>query len=247
MSESVLYQFPLNESMRTYLRIEQLFQRCTLAMEYQSEQAGLSFFSALFDLLELLERSDIRQDLLKDLEAQQKLLMRWAESPDVNPKALQQLQTSVQTCMAKLKGKVRLANSLKDDKFLCSIRQRFSIPGGNCCFDIPQLYHWLHRDPELRRDEMLYWLSQLDALRGSIALLMQLLRDGRLFRPLIARKGFYQDSAEGLQMLRIVCDSDLPVYPTVSGNKHRYTIRFMSTHPDGAATEADIPFKLSAS
>ena len=247
MSESVIYQFPLNESIRTYLRIEQLFQRCTLAMDYQSEQAGLSFFGALFDLLELLERSDIRQDLLKDLEVQQKTLQRWAESPDVNPKVLEQLQQKVQDCSGKLKGQVRLANCLKDDKFLCSIRQRFSIPGGNCCFDVPQLYHWLHRVPELRRDEMNYWLSQLDALRASISLLMQLLRDGRLFRPLVARKGFYQDNAEGVQMLRIVCNSDLPVYPTVSGSKHRFTIRFMSTHPDGAASEADIPFKLSAS
>lgn len=247
MSESVLYQFPLNESIRTYLRIEQLFQRCTFAMDYQSEQAGLSFFNALFDLLELLERSDTRQDLIKDLEGQQKSLQRWAESPDVNPQVLSQLQARLQDCIAKLKSQTRLANCLKNDKFLGSIRQRFNIPGGNCCFDVPQLYHWLHRDPELRKDEMTFWLSQLDTLRAPIALLMQLLRDGRPFRPQTARKGFYQESAEGLQLLRILSNADLPVYPTVSGNRHRYTIRFMSTHPDGAASDADIPFKLSVS
>lgn len=247
MSEHVLYQFPLNESMRTYLRIEQLFQRCIHAMDYESEQAGLSFFNALFDLLELLERTDVRQDLLKDLEAQQKALCRWAESPDANQQAIQQVLQTVQTCATKLKGQVRLANSLKDDKFLGSIRQRFNIPGGNCCFDVPQLYHWLHREPNLRKDEMKYWLTQLDTLRTSIVLLMQLLRDGKPFRASVAKNGFYQDSAEGVQLLRLLCDSDLPVYPTVSGNKHRFTIRFMSTHPDGAASTASIPFQLSTS
>ena len=245
MPESVVYQFPLNESMRTYLRIEQLFQRCLQAMDYESEPAGLSYFNGLFDLLELLERTDVRQDLLKDLELQQKEIERWALYPNIDLVALKQLDETIQQCSIALRSQLRLANCLKDDKFLTSIRQRFSIPGGNCCFDVPQLYHWLHQESTRKRQDMHNWLSQLDVLQTAIGLLMQLLRDGKLFKPLIARSGFYQANAEGLQILRIACDSDLGVFPTVSGNKHRFSIRFLSASDCGVTH--DVPFKLSTS
>ncbi|MCM2678791.1 cell division protein ZapD [Echinimonas agarilytica] len=247
MSESLIYQFPLNESSRTYLRIEQLFQRCIQAMEFDTEQSGLSFFSSIFDILEVLERADIRQDLIKDLESQQKEIARWAQYPNVDQAALKQLDQSIQKCLGELRGQVRLANCLKDDRFLSGIRQRFSIPGGNCCFDVPQLHHWIGLDAETRQTDMHRWISTLDSLRVSIALLMQLVRDGKLFRPAIAKKGFYQDSAENLQLLRIDCPAVTGVYPTVSGNKHRFTVRFMSLDSQGSSVDQDIEFKLSVS
>ncbi|MBW8189547.1 cell division protein ZapD [Neiella marina] len=248
MVDAFTYQFPLNETARSYLRIEHLLLRCTQAMQALNEQAFLSYFSALFDLLELLERADVRQDLIKDLEGQQKELARWATYPNVDLDALKQLDQSNQHCLSALRSQSRLANCLKSDKFLSGIRQRFSIPGGNCCFDLPQLYYWMSQDSESCLQDMNRWLSQLDILANAIGQLMHLTRDGKLFQPAVAKKGFYQASAENLQLLRIRVSSDSKVFPTVSGNKHRFTVRFMRHTNNGtAATEQDIEFLLSAS
>ncbi|GGA74522.1 cell division protein ZapD [Neiella marina] len=248
MAEAFTYQFPLNETSRAYLRIEQLLLRCHQAMQHINEQSCLSYFAALFDLLELLERADVRQDLIKDLEVQQKELARWATYPNVDLEALAKLEAANQHCLTNLRSQNRLANCLKSDKFLSGIRQRFSIPGGNCCFDLPQLYHWMNLPAEKCLGDMKNWLRQLDILAGAIAQLMHLIRDGKPFQRVIARKGFYQASAENLQLLRISCAPEQTVFPTVSGNKHRFTIRFMQHTDSGtAATENDIEFLLSAS
>lgn len=248
MADAFTYQFPLNETARSYLRIEHLLLRCNQAMASLSEQSCLSYFSALFDLLELLERADVRQDLIKDLETQQKELARWATYPNVDLDALRQLEQANQHSLGGLRSQSRLANCLKSDKFLSGIRQRFSIPGGNCCFDLPQLYYWMSQPVETCLQDMQRWLSQLDILANAIGQLMHLTRDGKLFQPVIANKGFYQASAENLQLLRIRVPADAKVFPTVSGNKHRFTVRFMQHTTSGtAATEQDIEFLLSAS
>lgn len=64
----LVYEHPLNEKLRTYLRLEaglsQLRQQSDLADD--ARQQG--FFSSLFAVLETIDRNDIRPDLLKDIE-----------------------------------------------------------------------------------------------------------------------------------------------------------------------------------
>ena len=66
---TILYEHPLNERIRNYLKLEQLFKQvdsCVPADIFINHQI---FFNALFAIIDTLERSDIRGDLIKDLEA----------------------------------------------------------------------------------------------------------------------------------------------------------------------------------
>jgi len=41
------------------------------------------------------------------------------------------------------------------------IKQRASIPGGTCEFDLPSYHYWQQQDASLRRESLQAWLAPL--------------------------------------------------------------------------------------
>ncbi len=242
----MIFEHPLNESIRAYLRIEHLIRQMNRAYDDASELACLGFFRALFELQELLERGDYRQDLLKDLEKHESDLARWAEAPGVDLSALNQFRSELQRLIQNLRAAPRLGTELKEDRFLAGIRQRFTIPGGNCCFDLPQLHLWLHQSPALHKDDQAAWLNVISPLTSAVVMHLQLCRERGAFSQETAKAGFFQDSAEGLQLLRVRMSEGIHLYPTISGNRHRFTVRFHQPSEEGSiAFEDDVPFEVA--
>ena len=79
MHTPVLFEHPLNEKMRTWLRIEFLIQQMAFHPMIASHADALHFFRNAGDLLDVLERGEVRTDLVKELERQQRKLQSWAE------------------------------------------------------------------------------------------------------------------------------------------------------------------------
>jgi cell division protein ZapD len=71
------------------------------------------------------------------------------------------------------------------------------------------------------------WLGFLTDISHSLALVLKFIRQRSPFEEIETDSGFYQDNGEGLLLLRIKLLKDAQYYPTVSGNKFRYSIRFM--------------------
>ena len=116
---------------------------------------------------------------------------------------------------------------LKSDKFLVGLKQRFAIQGGSSRFDLPQLQFWLNQPTSQVTTECQHWLSLLAQISSSLSLIMKFVRQRAEFAHITTESGFYQDNGEGLVLLRIKVADDLPYYPTISGNRFRYSIRFM--------------------
>lgn len=76
MSNAV-FEFPLKEKVRNYLRVEQLLGQLKITAKSEHSHLQLVFFEQLFQLLDLIERLDLRADLTKDLEAHEKNLVYW--------------------------------------------------------------------------------------------------------------------------------------------------------------------------
>ncbi len=62
------------------------------------------FFEQLFELLDLIERLDLRSDLTKDLEAHENNLVYWSKHPKIDSAALEQALKTVLTLKQKLKN-----------------------------------------------------------------------------------------------------------------------------------------------
>ncbi len=225
----VLYEHPLNERFRNYLKIEQLFDQINSYDVDLITQQYHSFFSALFTILDILERNDIRGDLIKDLEKLEQNLVLWSRAPDIDGNALSDSLKKVVSLLCQLKGHSPAWWQLKEDKMLNSVKQRFAIAGGSSSFDLPQLQFWLHQEGHIIRDDIASWVAQLSNVQKALHVILKFIRLRSDFESIESESGFYQDSGEGLVLLRIKTSKQANYYPSVSGNLFRYSIRFM--HP----------------
>ena len=243
----VLYEHPLNEKVRTFLRVEHLYRQVQshAAMQHAAQQQA--FFTSFFALLDVMERNDVRPDLLKDIERCEQALVTWSKHPSVSNDALQQMLQKAVRLQSELNRSGKLCSPFKEDSFLTPLRQRYAMPGGACSFDVPQLHYWCHLPVEQRQLQLNKWLEQLELAMQSIDFVLTFLRERGQFQSMEAENGFYQSTTDQFELLRLKYDSSLGVYPTVSGNKYRFAIRFMQLCDASGrfASEKTIPFALA--
>jgi cell division protein ZapD len=129
--------------------------------------------------------------------------------------------------------------------------QRSSIPGGSCNFDLPQYHYWLNQPHEIRQTQMDEWLRELSPVREAVMLLLNLVRGSTIPSKEQAPKGFFQksfDSSTPAQMLRVGLPKQSPLFVEISGNKHRFSIRFLEAVDTGRPlqTTNTVDFQLTS-
>ncbi|WP_298774649.1 cell division protein ZapD [uncultured Shewanella sp.] len=236
---TLIFEHPLNEKIRGYLRLEYLDQQLQQNLE-EDHQARC--FDPLFSLCELTERCDYSGEVLKDLDRQ---LAQWSiESVpvmDTIPDPIATLKES----RNKLKLAQRPGLNIKHDRFLSTLRQRYNMPGACCNFDLPQLHFWLEKPWEQRQLEYLSWKAQFSDLLTPIKLLLAITRQSSQYKECSAHDGFFQAHSEHpLSLVRIKLSQKNQCYPTISGHKNRYAIHFMQFDSQKHANE-NIPFQLA--
>lgn len=246
------YEQPLNERIRTLLRLEFLFQQAEHGIAGDSEWHSRQVVSTLIDILGVLSaRGNIRADLIKELERTAITLGRLEETPGVDPNRLHPLLNECQQLADNLKSVHSLPGAeIKNDELLSSVMQRASIPGGACGFDLPAYQHWLLKPAEERRAQLTAWLSTLDHLRQGNALVLRMLRESASPVSLVAPAGVYQrtpDRSTQAQLIRVLIPADAPYYAEISGSKYFFTIRFMQqtrTQDRPVQSSEDVQFQL---
>jgi cell division protein ZapD len=64
----VLYEYPFNESIRTMLRLEHLFDRLGQLLPRDAPVDHHFALATLFEIMDVASRADLKSDLLKELE-----------------------------------------------------------------------------------------------------------------------------------------------------------------------------------
>jgi cell division protein ZapD len=221
----LIYEQPLNEKIRSYLRLEYLSTQiqANLTQDHQHR-----CFYPLFSLCELTDRCDYRSDVLKDIDRHLIMLSKWLELPHVDKVQINELIDRLVQAKAQLQTSDRIGVHLKKDKFISALRQRFGMPGACCNFDLPQLHFWLAKPWKERQIDLQCWVDQFQPLLTPITLLLELIRSTADFCPTEAKAGFYQgDSGQPLALIRVKVDVSLGCYPTISGHRNRYAIHFV--------------------
>ncbi|MCE0490564.1 cell division protein ZapD [Pantoea sp. Mb-10] len=245
MSTPVLFEHPLNEKMRTWLRVEFLLNQLHDSVPISHSVSALGVFRCLSDLLDIFERGDMRTELLKELDRQQQKLRAWLDVPGVDEQAVKGLSQRLKQQSAELLSAPRMGQQLREDRLIALVRQRLSIPGGCCSFDLPGLHIWLHQPQAMRDAQVNGWLDSLLPLRNSLSLILDLIRQSGVFRHQTSLNGFYQDNAEGADLLRLQLSLEEALYPQVSGHKSRYAIRFMPLDTERGEVPARLNFELA--
>lgn len=228
-----VYEQPLNERMRTFLRLDFLYQQALYHEEGADSWSMRAAVTSLLEILAITARGDIRSEVLKELERQITILHEYGAKPGVDGGRLK----AVLTNLSKLRTELNSAGALfmqrlRDSEFLNAIKHRNAIPGGTCEFDLPDYRHWLDQDPELRAATFDGWMSTIRPLCDAVTELLWLTREQARPRQETAVGGVFQLTFERenpCQLLRITLPPRTPLFPEISGSHHRCSIRFMTS------------------
>lgn len=245
MSTMVLFEHPLNEKMRTWLRIEFLINQLNTGAIITDHLSALSFFRNMSELLDVCERAELRTEMLKELERQQQKLLAWVNVAGVDKEQVEKLRSELQTQATQLISAPRIGQLLREDRLISLVRQRLSIPGGCCSFDLPTLHIWLHIDQAQRNEQVTAWLNSLNAVRNALYLLLTLIRQSGIFRHQTSLNGFFQDNSDGGDLLQLKLELKDALYPQISGHKNRYAIRFLPLDSEHGEVPARFNFELA--
>ncbi len=231
----ILYEYPLNERVRTLLRLEDLFERLEF---FAAREHALDHHVALVTLFEILEvagRADLKSDLLQELERQRQTLMTFRNNPEVSVPALERILGEIDEAAREL-GAItgKSGQHLRDNEWLMSIRSRTIIAGGACEFDLPSYYAWQHRHHEARQRDIATWAAPFRPLYESLAIVLKLLRESAQRSTLRAQQGSFQQPLGGksFQMVQVRLDPAAGAIPEISANKYLLWIRFTSQDGD---------------
>lgn len=247
----VVYEQPLNERMRSFLRLEHLFERARHQLTGEDIWSSRITVEALIDIMALVGRADLKAELIKELERHASTLEALARNPRVDPGRLNEILSTTRRLLQTLRSSDNApGQELRNNELLSAVRQRNSIPAGTCDFDLPAYHFWLRGPPERRTSDLSRWLSTFDHLREAISLCLTLVRESATATRETAQGGFFQrtlDSSSPCQMVRVAIPADSAWYPEISAGRHRFTVRFMyqenfETRP--AQTEEDVEFDL---
>jgi cell division protein ZapD len=248
--KNTIYEYPLSERIRTLLRIEHLFNQLDHYIHGRSVWDSRIAVNTLFDILDIFSRSDIKNEVIKESDRALVKLKTLAENPHIDTGRLDTILKAIERTNSNLHSlSGQPGSSLKDIPLLYAIRQRSTIPGGTCDFDLPVYHQWLEQSMESRQQQLLLWFHELEPIQQSIELILKLLRNSAEFNSREAENGLYQEALDNnmaYQLLRVAVAHDSCYFSEISGSKHRFTIRFLEHKAKGNHQASEtISFKIA--
>ena len=242
----------MSERMRTFMRLEFLYQQILYNSELESNWATRATISGLLEILAILSRGDVRSEAHKELDHQLDVLQRFQSQPDVDARRLDALIRNLIESRAELDDiGTQFLQPLKESDFLNGIKNRSAIPGGTCEFDLPEYSHWLRQPHQRRQEDLSRWIGAIRPLCDAVTEVLWLIRESTQPSDKMAVNGMYQHNMQkdaNCRLLRVNLPGGSTLYPEISGSQHRFTVRFLewSTIDSRAVqTGHDVPFQLS--
>lgn len=246
------YEQPLTERMRTFLRVEFLFEQASYHAEDSTPHGTRAAVESLLEILTILGRGDIRAEVMKELERHTELLGRFRAKPGVDSSRLDELIANLSALRVQLaEAGPQFMNPLKECEFLSAIKHRSAIPGGTCAFDLPEFSYWLHLPYAERKRQFDDWMDKLRRVCDPVSQVLWLTRETAEPVERAAASGLYQYNLprnEQYHLVRVFLPARSGLFPEISAGQHRFTIRFVKwqgVEKRSAQVNNDVKFLLS--
>ena len=102
MNNTITYEFPLNERIRVFIRLEQLFQQFIHFSEGRSIADKRAAVDVLLDIMSIFKRNDLKLEILKELDRQALILNKIANSEGVDKEKLDAILDQLKLITQKL-------------------------------------------------------------------------------------------------------------------------------------------------
>jgi cell division protein ZapD len=253
--DSLVFEHPLSERVRTWLRLEELFTRTQALALRRDAMDHRAALIGLFEIIDTATRGDLKTDLLAELDRQRTIWHAQLDNPDVAREALEEFLADTEAVIHDLHSQLgKIGQHLRDSEWLQSMRQRAATPGGACVFELPMLQSWLQRSEHQRKEMLRTWLSPLVPLEEAVLLVLRLLRESAVTTVELARQGNFHralTSQRAPQLVMVEVESDACMVSEVSANRYTVNVRFLDHSGQfvragrASPTSRDVPFRLS--
>ncbi len=138
--EKGTYELPLNERLRTFMKIEFLYSRLKyFTSELDHNWKTRTVIHTLLEIYSILSRTDVRREVLADLDRYIIQMQRYQSVPDAD----NDMVTNILEDLEAIKNQVMNIGTdylmdLRNDEFITSLLHRHTLPGGKAEFDMPK-------------------------------------------------------------------------------------------------------------
>jgi len=222
------YEFPLNERIRKFLRIEEIFKKMDAQMSVKKEFSEFSCFNTFFDIIATASRADLKVELIQEIE-KQRLKLKSKIKTKKNIKTIADLNR-IRIKLEKIK--VVTGFNFGGDKFLHELKTRFDSPYGIVTTDFPEFQFWLQRTSFAERKA--YFKNKVNDFAGikmAITYLMELLRSNVEINLMETKTGTMQYKLNPLlrnDLVIIILPSSSKCFPNISSNNFAVNVHFSS-------------------
>lgn len=222
LSDIAIFEHPLNERYRLFLRTEQIFEQIDHHLggeDYWDTHAALQ---AILELLQTVSRGDSKRELIKELDRQRSVASDSSANAGTETfdRLLDQLHARTGT----------IGGELADNELIQQLKQRATAGGRPGTIGLASYQEWLQRPAAERHEAVRGWLAPLQPAREAITQCLDHLRRSADWQALETPRGFYEqtlDQRETMQLLRVRLNSPAEhCFPEVSAGRQRFTIRF---------------------
>ncbi len=250
-SERVIYEQPLSERIRSFLRLEHLFERAQYHLNSGDPWSSRDTLECIIAVQSVLSRTDLKKELIKELERYASRLEALSRNPNVDQSRLSEILQNIRTFLQSLRSFDNvIGHELRYNELMNAVKQRNSIPAGTCNFDLPAYHYWLTLPAEQRIRDLRNWLSSFQLLNEAVSLVLNLVRESATETKEVAIAGFFQktlETATPCQMIRVSLSAEANYFAEISAGRHRFTVRFMRFQDSASRpvqSDEDIEFDL---
>ncbi len=242
----ILFEHPVVERVRSYLRLESLFVRFEQMLAAENPEQHHLALSVLFEIMDCAARAELKLIMLQELERQKQRVINHPTLSVQHSEWADELQNNIDD-LHKIQQK--FGQHLRENEWLMGVRQRMAVAGGTSPVDLPSYHFWRGLPACDRQDYLQNWAQALMPTGNAIRLLMNILRHQPIATDCIAHKGSYQQPELGahVHLVQIEVDHHRIALPEVSANKYMMHVRFVDVdfeHTRGKQVDFDVPFRL---
>lgn len=246
LNDTITYDQPLNEIIRVCMRLEYLFTQIDHLIPDTSTLGTRNIINYLINILQILDRPDLKSKLAKELGQLHTNLLRYSKLPGVDPLKFATVASKLNDLSRSLiDSSGKIGHRLRDIEFLNSLRMHLASPGGACSFDLPLYHYWLEQPAVNRQQIIKDWLQEFSEVRMTTELVLDIVRNNGKTEEKSAVHGFYQellDAQLNLRMIRIHVENSQLAFPEMSIGRHFMSVRWF--YPDIMKKPAQFPDNL---
>jgi len=227
-SGATLFEFPLNERFRAYLRLDALYQRWQHYLQSNQAQDHHSALMTLFEINDFAFRYDLKSDLIFDINRYKLSLNHLRHLPDLSEQKLVETLLRLSDAQKQIEQSPKFGSGLSDNDWLLNVKTRMVVPGGVCSSDIGFYYQWLQQPAHLRRMDLETWWLPLAPLFETLQLVLMIVRNAMKHKSCETENKAYQLPLNGTRfdLLQVKLPNSSTYLPDISANKHVIWLRF---------------------